>query len=115
MKMYGECRYSSNVLDLNTTWKGVLSITLLPLYPRENRPQCPFYMRLGGSQSRSTRYGIEKISFSYQELNPGRPAGSIITVPTPACSLIVSQFILNKEAACFIETLMNIFRNAVIS
>jgi hypothetical protein len=48
-----EWMYSSNILDLSSNCRRVVSFTALPLTPREKSPQYPFQMRLGGSQSRS--------------------------------------------------------------
>jgi hypothetical protein len=51
----GELRYSSNILDLGTRWRWVVSFILRPLYPRY-----PLGRRLGGPQSRSGSCGEEK-------------------------------------------------------
>jgi hypothetical protein len=40
----GKWRYSSNILDASTRWRGVVSFTLRPLYPRE-RTLCTFWIR----------------------------------------------------------------------
>jgi hypothetical protein len=52
----GECRNRSIILDLGTRWSRVVSFTLRPLYPWENRPQYPLYRRLVGPQTRSIRF-----------------------------------------------------------
>jgi hypothetical protein len=67
-----EWRYSSTILDLHT--RLVVSFTPLQLHPRGKRPRYPLYRRLGEPQSRSRRYGKEKISYPCRESNPGRPA-----------------------------------------
>jgi hypothetical protein len=36
MKIYGECRYTSAILDLGTRWKRVVSFRPRPLLPRPN-------------------------------------------------------------------------------
>jgi hypothetical protein len=56
----GEWRYSSNILDLGTRWRRVVSFTPRPLYPRGKSRQYLLDRRLGGSQSRSGRCGEEK-------------------------------------------------------
>jgi hypothetical protein len=43
----GEWRYSSTILDFSARWRRVVSFKRLPLYTREQRPQYPFYRRLG--------------------------------------------------------------------
>jgi hypothetical protein len=53
-------RYSSNILDLETRWRRVVSFMALPFYPRGNIPKYPVDRRPGRFQSRSGRCGIEK-------------------------------------------------------
>jgi hypothetical protein len=48
-------------LDLDTSWRSVVSFTPRPLYPRGKSPRYPLDRRLGGPQSRSGRRGEEKI------------------------------------------------------
>jgi hypothetical protein len=62
-------------LDLGTSWRRVVSFTPLPLYPRGKSPRYPLDRRLGGPQSRSGRFGKEKI------LDP-----TVIRTPTPRSS-----------------------------
>jgi len=52
--------------------------------PRGYSRRYPFGMRLGGPQSRSGRGSEEKESphCPYRNLKPGRPARSIISIPT---------------------------------
>jgi hypothetical protein len=52
------------------------SFTLQPLYSRGKSPHYPMDMKLGGSQSRSGRYGREKPCYR-RESNPGRPARNL--------------------------------------
>jgi hypothetical protein len=75
MRTYGEWRYSSTILDLDSRWMWVVSFTLRPLYFRGKGPQCPLNSRLGGLCSRSGRSEIE-ISCPCRETNPGRPTRS---------------------------------------
>jgi hypothetical protein len=56
----GEWRYSSAFLDLGTKWRGVVSFTPRPLYPRGKNPLHPLHRRLSGPQSRTGRCGEEK-------------------------------------------------------
>jgi hypothetical protein len=48
-------------LDLGTSWRWVDKFTPRPLYPRGKNPRYPLDRRLGGPQSRSGRFGEEKI------------------------------------------------------
>jgi hypothetical protein len=48
-------------LDLFTSWRRVVSLTPLPLYPQGKSPQSPLDMRLGRLQNRSGKRGEEKI------------------------------------------------------
>jgi hypothetical protein len=58
---YGECRCSSNILDLGTKWRWVTSFTHLPLYPRRkplppeplDRAPEPIWMLWGRQKSAS--------------------------------------------------------------
>jgi hypothetical protein len=64
-----ELRYSSTILDLGRKWRWVVNFTLRSIYLRGNRPQYELYRRLGGSQSRSGRYG-EKRNVALPEFEP---------------------------------------------
>jgi hypothetical protein len=46
-----------NFLDLDTSWRWVVSFTPLPLYPRRKCPQYTLDRMLGGPQSRSGLHG----------------------------------------------------------
>jgi hypothetical protein len=48
-------------LDLGTNWRGVVSFTPRPLYPRGKSLLYPLDRRLGGLQGRSGRRGEDKI------------------------------------------------------
>jgi hypothetical protein len=48
-------------LDLGTSWRWVVNFTPRPLHPRGKSPRYPLNRRLGGPQSRSGRFGEEKI------------------------------------------------------
>jgi hypothetical protein len=70
MKMYGEYQYNSSILNVSITWKYVVSIKLLLLYPQGNFTQYSLYRRLGGLQVRSGSCGGENISQTCWESNP---------------------------------------------
>jgi hypothetical protein len=59
--VWGSGCINPNFLDLGTSWRWVVSFTPLPLYPRGKSPRYPLDRRLGGPQSRSERFGEEKI------------------------------------------------------
>jgi hypothetical protein len=50
----------SRILDLDTSWKWVISFTPRPLYLLRKIPSYPFDRRLSGPQSRSIRHGEQK-------------------------------------------------------
>jgi hypothetical protein len=62
-------------LDLGSSWRSVVSFTLLPLYRRGMILCYPLDGRLGGPQSRSGRRGEEKIL---------RPTGTRNPTPRPS-------------------------------
>jgi hypothetical protein len=70
-----EWRYSSTVLDLDTSWRWVVSFTALLLYLRGKSPRYLLASELGGPQRLSGRCGEEKILHCL-ESNPDRPAHS---------------------------------------
>jgi hypothetical protein len=76
VKTYGEWRYSSTIFDRGTRWKWVVKFTFRPLYPRGNHPRYPLDRRLGGSQRRSGRYGVENNFYPCRKLNSDRLARS---------------------------------------
>jgi hypothetical protein len=51
----------SRFLDLSTSWRGVVSFTPLPLYPRANSLRYPLDRRLSEPQSRSEKQREMKI------------------------------------------------------
>jgi hypothetical protein len=57
----GKWRYSSNILDLGTRLRWVVSFTPRPHYPRGKSLRYPLDRRLGGGGSRSGRCGLDKI------------------------------------------------------
>jgi hypothetical protein len=61
MKAYGSGCIDPHFLDLGTSWRRVVNFTPRPLYPQEKNLRYPLDRRLGGPQSRSGRFGEEKI------------------------------------------------------
>jgi hypothetical protein len=59
--VWGSACIDPHFLDLGTSWRWVVRFTPLPLYPRGKSPRYPSDRRLGGPQSRSGRFGEEKI------------------------------------------------------
>jgi hypothetical protein len=53
----GEWRFSSNILNLFTRWKWVISFSPLQLYPHGQSLSYPLDTRLGRPHSQSQRYG----------------------------------------------------------
>jgi hypothetical protein len=87
---YDVCRSGGidpRILNLGNRWRGVVSFTPWPLYPRGKRPRYPVDRRLGAPQNRAGRGGEEKISQHCQcrEFNPGRPVRSLVSIVT-VCS-----------------------------
>jgi hypothetical protein len=68
----------SHFLDLGTSWRWLVSFTLLLLYPRWKNRRYPLHRRLGGPQDRIRRRGEEKFfPLPWLELRPlGRLARS---------------------------------------
>jgi hypothetical protein len=67
-------------LDLDTSWRWLVSFTPLPLYSRGKSLRYPLDRRLGGPQSRSGRSGEEKI------LHPTKTRNSDPSVVQPVAS-----------------------------
>jgi hypothetical protein len=60
MKAWGEWRYSSAILYLGAVWGWVFSFTHQPLYLRGKSHGHSFNRRLGGPQSPSGRWSVQK-------------------------------------------------------
>jgi hypothetical protein len=90
------------VLNFDTRWKSVMSFTLLPIYPRGTSPRYPLDRKRGGLQSRSGRGGEEKLFFHcpHHELNPGRPACSLVAALTAVNLRQDSRFRAVFEPRC---------------
>jgi hypothetical protein len=74
MKTHGKWRYISNILDLDTSWRWVVSFTTRPLYHGGKSTRYPLHRRLGGSQSQFGRCGEEKnLSLPRTEPQPSSP------------------------------------------
>lgn len=96
MKVYRKWRYSFTVLNLDIRWSRAVSFTPLLLYPQGRRPRYPLHRRLGRSQNRSDRYGEEKKVFPGIETPLlGRPAYSIVALPTELLRTFVNTAIKN--------------------
>jgi hypothetical protein len=101
----GELRYSSTILNLFTRWRWVAIFAPRPIYPRGKSPWHPLYISLGGPQSRTEK---KKVSCSYRESNPGRPARSrrytYGAISAPVCYTGWNLNLLNgNEPPCFIN------------
>jgi hypothetical protein len=61
--LWGSGRIDPRFLDLGTSWRWMVSLTLRPIYPRGKRPRYPLDRGLGGPQTWSGRCGEEKIVY----------------------------------------------------
>jgi hypothetical protein len=68
MKTCGEWRYSSTILDLGGGRRWAASFTFRPLYPRGKSPLFSLDRRLGGLQSKTGRWRVEKTSCPCRQL-----------------------------------------------
>jgi hypothetical protein len=89
-----EWKYSRSILNLGNRRRRMVSCTPLPLYPRGNTHRCPLNEELDGPQNRCGLYGEEKNFCPCRELNPGRPARSLVTIPTDPSRFPLLIFIL---------------------
>jgi len=90
------CAYRSTKPWRMGGWRWVVSFTPRPLYSWGKNRRYPLNRKLGGSQSRSGRYGEERNPCLYRESNPGGPARSLVTVLTELPRL-------PKERLCSME------------
>jgi hypothetical protein len=77
------------ILDLGTRWRWVVSFMLLLLYSQAKSPWYPMDRRLGGTQSRSERSGVENDSQPPSGLEPR--SSSSISLSYPG-SFILDQY-----------------------
>jgi hypothetical protein len=72
------------ILELGNGWRWVISFTSRRFYPRCKSPLYPLDRRPGGPQSRSRHGGKDEESHhrSCREMNPGRPARSLVSILT---------------------------------
>jgi hypothetical protein len=71
-------------LDLGTSWRWVVSFTPLPLYSQGKSPRYPLDRRLSEPQSRSGRFGEEKIldPTGTRTPNPQSSSPQPVAIPT---------------------------------
>jgi hypothetical protein len=71
-------------VNLGARWRGVVSFTPRPLYSRRKPTGTHWIGRLFGLQNRSVHGGEGKVSrhCPCRELNPGRPARSLVIKQT---------------------------------
>jgi hypothetical protein len=87
------------ILNLGTRWRWVVSFKPRPLYPLGMSHRYPLDIRLGGLQNLSGRGGDRKKKIPLlplRELNPSRPARSLVTkltelVPLPTQIITSAQ------------------------
>jgi hypothetical protein len=89
----GEWRHSSTFLDLCIRWRWVVSIMSRSLYPRGKCTWYPLDRTLGGPQSRSGRYAVEK-NISRPEIEPRPSSPSLYRLSYPALKISKLAFIL---------------------
>jgi hypothetical protein len=77
MRTYGVQMYSSTILDLGTRLSLVVSFTFRSLYT-----MYLLHRRLGGSQSRSGRYGVEKNLLPLPRIDPRLSIPLPVAIPT---------------------------------
>jgi hypothetical protein len=83
--VWGNGGIAACILNLDARCRRMVSFTPRPLYPHPvSAPVTHWVGGLGGPQSRPGRGGEEKKSHHApcNELNPGRPARSLVTIPT---------------------------------
>jgi hypothetical protein len=85
MKAYGSGCIDPHFLELGTSWRWVVNFTPWPLYPRGKSPRYPLSRWLGGPQSRSGRFGEEKIN---------DPTGTRTPIPLSSSPPVILGFIM---------------------
>jgi hypothetical protein len=105
-----EWMYRSTFLDLGTTWRWVVNFTPRPLYPRGKSPRYPLDRRLGGTQSRSGRFGEQNILWPCQDSNSDpsivQPVAGSYTdwaIPAPLCITTMREYCFVIEMTQFSE------------
>jgi hypothetical protein len=90
MKAYGSGCIDPHFLDLGTTWRRVVNFGPRPLYPRGKSPRYPLDRRLGGPQSRSGRFGEEKIldPIGTRTRTPRSSSPQLVAIPTTLSRLL---------------------------
>jgi hypothetical protein len=105
--MGGGC-IDPHFLHLGTSWRWVVKFTPRPLYPRGKSPRYPLDRRLGGLQSRSGRFGEEKIRDPTGTRTPTPRSSSpwLVAIPTTLSRLFFFFFFVNtvtRENLCLAE------------
>jgi hypothetical protein len=76
-------------LDLGTSWRWVINFSPRPLYPQGKSHRYPLDRRLGGPQSRSERFGEEKILDPTGTRTPTPRSSKPVAMPTTLSRLLV--------------------------
>jgi hypothetical protein len=92
MTYWGIGGIAPHILDLSTRWRWVVSFIRWLLYPQGKSPWYPLDRRLGRPQSQSGHGGKEKILSPFHEMNPHRPACSLVAIPTELSQLHLSNY-----------------------
>jgi hypothetical protein len=95
----GEWTYSSTILNLGTRWRWVASFTPLPLYPRGKHRPVPIVWKAGWTPEPVWRLWSWEISCPLSGIEPrhlGRPAHSVVTIPTAVSRLLIWVSIVKK-------------------
>jgi hypothetical protein len=91
-------RYNSNIIELGTRQRSVVSFTLRPLYYPGKNPLSPFDRRLDGPQKRFGRYGEEKNLLLLPGIKPRPSSPYPVAIPTELLRLTaVCDIVMNNE------------------
>jgi hypothetical protein len=90
-----EWAYSSTILNFGTSWRRVVSITPLSLYPQGNGPRDRLHRRLCVPQSRSGHYGEDKNLLP----SPGNEP-RLTTLPCSTVRFFIFRLLLQLTMLC---------------
>jgi hypothetical protein len=96
-----EWRHSSTILDLRTWWRCMVSYTPRPLYTLGKIPRNPLDRRLSENQSRSGRYGVEKMFLLLPRTEPSPSSPSLYRL------LYILVYILNGNRTSWNKVTLN--------